>query len=141
MTCFEPLEADLAHYYQTDLTDALWGPAPLSARRLSALVKGLPPGSAVGRELSAGWGVTEELLATLIEVVDRGDRWFYSAHSPPGARMPEPLVIPRPGQRPAPPAAEAVPAGPRRTSSPEQIRAAGGRFIHAPVPGSKKVRR
>ncbi len=132
MTCFETVEADLTRYYQTDLCDALWGEQPMTVRRLNVLVKALPPESATARDATHGWGAQEELLATLCELVDRGDRWFYQAHTKPNTRPPEPITIPRPGRElPAP-----VPSVPRRTSSPEQIRAAGGKFIHTPGPVS-----
>jgi hypothetical protein len=44
------------------------------------------------------WSTTDELLATLIEVVDRGDRWFFMAHTEKDTTPPDPIVIPRPGQ-------------------------------------------
>lgn len=45
------------------------------------------------------WSTTEELLAGLIEVVDAGNRMFYSAHTKKGSRALEPIRIDRPWQR------------------------------------------
>ena len=45
------------------------------------------------------WGNVEELLATLIETVDMGNRMFYRAHQKPGARSLPPLRVPRPRDR------------------------------------------
>ena len=79
----------------------------MGARRLSALVTGLPPDSALMRSVhpdewqwgtAAGrWGSTTELLAALVEVVDVGNRYFIMANSPKGQRAPAPIVVPRPG--------------------------------------------
>lgn len=44
------------------------------------------------------WDTTAELLATLIEVVDLGNRWFFSAHTPTGTKVPDPIVIRRPNR-------------------------------------------
>src|SRR5882672_12917137 len=76
VTHFDTLEADFTRYYQTDLPAAIWGPNPISARRLGVLVRALPPDSALGRELTphSGWGAVEELLATAIELVDLNNR-------------------------------------------------------------------
>ncbi len=97
---FEALEADFQAHYGIDLRRALWGPIPLSARRLLALVKGLPPGSALHRSVDPegyGWTNNEELLATLLEVTDLSNRMFYSANSGKNARQPVPLTVVRPG--------------------------------------------
>ncbi len=129
MTCFETIEADLTRYYGIDLPDALWGDQPMSARRLGVLIKGLPADSGLVQETTHGWGTQEELLACLLELTDLGNRWFYSAHSKPGTRALEPIVIPRPGRAQPDP----KPPEPRRSmSTPEQIRRAGGKFVHAP---------
>ncbi len=80
----------------------MWAtPRRLSWRRFRSLVAGLPPtDSALGRALAirqvGEWGLTEDLLAFLIEVVDLGNRSFVSAHSKKGASKPRPITIPRP---------------------------------------------
>jgi hypothetical protein len=43
------------------------------------------------------WGVTDELLAKLVEAVDLSNRMFLMAHTTEGTEVPEPVVIPRPG--------------------------------------------
>lgn len=50
---FDQVEADLLRYYQVDLPAALWGDRPVSARRLAALVRSLPPDSATVRVATA----------------------------------------------------------------------------------------
>lgn len=64
-------------------------------RRVTHLVEHLPPDSAYARAEGV-WGYTEELLANLIEVEDRGQLWWLSAHAKKGARLPKPIVIERP---------------------------------------------
>lgn len=49
--------------------------------------------------LGAGWGPTQELLATIAELVDAGNRLFFSANSKKGTRLPRPIRIPRPSER------------------------------------------
>lgn len=76
---------------------------PLSARRLSVLVAALPVDSATAVALGAhtpGWSTTEELLALVAELVDTGNRYFYSANSKRGTRPPDPVRITRPNRRP-----------------------------------------
>lgn len=43
-----------------------------------------------------GWNTQEELLAVLLELLDRHDRHFVIAHSKQNARKPKPLRVPRP---------------------------------------------
>lgn len=98
---YEALEADWLHHYRRDLRLDLWGPEPMGIRRLVGLFTNLPPGCAVHRRqdpdgAGADWRNREELLATLIEVVDLADRNFVAAHSKRGARKPKPINIRRP---------------------------------------------
>ena len=70
-------------------------------RRLAGLVAHLPPGCALHRALDpegygADWSHREELLALLIEVLDRHDRHFIEANRKKGAKRPKPIHIPRP---------------------------------------------
>lgn len=98
---FDELEADFLRFYAADLPAAIWGPAPMSARKIAVLVKGLPPDSAIARALnpSLGWGTTEELLAVLTEQVDLSNRLFLKAHSREGSGDPKPFItIRRPWQ-------------------------------------------
>lgn len=52
-TYFEALEADFQAYYGLDLRAALWGDTALGSRRLFALIKGIGPDSALGRQVMA----------------------------------------------------------------------------------------
>jgi hypothetical protein len=78
----------------------VWGPEPISARRLYVLIAGLPlEGSALARSVGGdrpGWGNTEELLAGLCELVDITNRQFFMAHSKKGTPPPKPLKVQRP---------------------------------------------
>lgn len=70
-------------------------------RRLRALVAGLPPGCALLRKLDpegSRWSTTDELLARLIEEVDRGNRWFFQANTEKDTPPPDPIEIRRPGE-------------------------------------------
>lgn len=65
---------------------------------------GLPYDCALHRALDpdglgAGWGPNEELLSTLAEVTDAGNRMYYEANKKKGARPMRPLRIPRPHER------------------------------------------
>lgn len=98
---FTELEADFLRFYGVDLPEALWGPAPVSARRFRVLLEALPRESALVRGFdphNGAWGNTEELLAVLAEQVDAGNRLFFAAHAKKGTRPPKPLEIRRPGQ-------------------------------------------
>ena len=74
----------------------------MGVRRLRALLKGLPAGSALHRELDPGWSwtFTDELLAGVIEVLDYGNRMYFAAHKPKGAQVPKPITIRRPWDPP-----------------------------------------
>lgn len=71
-------------------------------RRLRALVRNLPPESALWRSgvvpAGARWSVTQDLLAGIAELVDFANRLFYGAHAKPGSPQPPPLSIERPGE-------------------------------------------
>lgn len=65
------------------------------------MIYGLPPTSALAREMhpdtvGADWGITQELIATAIELIDQGNRQFVMAHSKKGTRPPKPIKIVRP---------------------------------------------
>lgn len=96
---FDAVEADFARFYGVDLPAALWGPEPVTYRRLAVLVRGIPAESALGFATGGyrpGWGATEELLAVLAELVDLGNRTFFRVNSKRGAQQPRPIEIPRP---------------------------------------------
>lgn len=101
MTQWAQLEADFARYYQTELPVALWGREPLSVRRFGVLVGQLPADSATVRTIApeARWGDLEELMATTVEVIDAGNRLFYSAHTERATAPLEPIVIRRPWRK------------------------------------------
>lgn len=66
-----------------------------------SLISGLPPTSAIWRELhpdtvGADWGITQELLATALELLDQGNRQFVMANSKSGSVPPKPIKITRP---------------------------------------------
>lgn len=67
-------------------------------RRLHSLISGLPPNSALAREINPelDWGITEELLATALELIDLGNRQFVMANSKKGTPAPKPIKISRP---------------------------------------------
>lgn len=103
---FDAVEADFARFYGLDLPALLWGPEPVTYRRLAVLVRGIPAESALGFSTGTyrpGWGPTEELLAIVAEVVDYGNRLYFKAHSKRGAQQPKPLAITRPPDPNAPP--------------------------------------
>lgn len=82
-----------------DLGEALWGDQKMGARRLHSLILGLSPDGAFAKALSpetAGWGTTEELLATVAELVDLGNRQFALSKSKKGSKAPKPINIKRP---------------------------------------------
>ena len=71
----------------------------MSVRRLLTLTQHLPRDCALARSVlghAAEWTNTEELLAAVIEVMDRGQLWFLQANSKKGARLPKPIRVPRP---------------------------------------------
>ena len=59
----------------------------------------------------ADWGYSEELLAVLIEMLDRGQRWWFRAHTKKGSQPPPPVEIWRPSEA-------ATPAAPPPTATP-----------------------
>lgn len=103
-------------------------------RRLTALVTNLPPGCALHRAedpggYGAGWTYTEELLATIAELIDRADRNFIAAHSKRNARKPRPIQITRPG--------ELARRKRRRNATGEELAAMVGKLGGAIVPSSE----
>ncbi len=94
----EAIEADLARFYGVDLRD-LWR-GRLTWRRLLALIRGLPADSALARAQAgpdAAWGLTEHLLARLVDEIAWLTWLTANRDLKPGkrSRMPEP--VPRPG--------------------------------------------
>jgi hypothetical protein len=73
----------------------------MTARRYAALFYGLPPNrTATARHMdpeSAGWSQESELLATVAELIDQGNRYFLSANVKKGTPLPRPISIRRPG--------------------------------------------
>lgn len=95
----------------------------MGARRLLALIRGLPRDSATLRTVGTPWGFTEELLAILAEQVDWGNLLYHRVHFK--APHPEALKIRRPGEEK------------RKTASSEQLAAfAKRRGIHV-IAGGK----
>lgn len=111
----EALEADLARYYGTRLSDLFSG--RLSWRRLDVLVRHLPADSATAHALygaAVEWSPTEHLLASVVDALNV----MIWQNSPKGAR---PRPIPRPGQR------KAASLG-RTQRSPDEVRTYLARF-------------
>jgi hypothetical protein len=87
----------------------VWGPEPITFRRLAALVYGLPIESRLARDLGApkpgdpvpigvGWSNVEELLAAGIEATNRVGYYIVKANSRKGAHVQAPNPIPRPSR-------------------------------------------
>ena len=77
----------------------MYGGAGVSLWRLAALVLNLPPDSAVARRHATDtdrWTVTDELLATIAEVVDVAGLRVLRALTTKKTRMPKAITIPRP---------------------------------------------
>jgi len=94
---FDELEADFQREYGIDLREALYGEDRIGGRRLTALINGLSLDSATMRKVNSGgdeWGNTEELLATLIEIIDLSNRMFFQANFE--GSVWEPVQVPRP---------------------------------------------
>lgn len=93
------MEADLLRFYRVDLLDYYRG--KLSPRRLRVLIRHLPRESALARALHGDvvdWGLTEHLLAGVVDELAVGNWLFVTANSPEHADPPErPRPVPRPG--------------------------------------------
>jgi hypothetical protein len=63
------------------------------------------------------WTNTDELLASLIEVTDMGNRLYLAVHKKPHTPDPKPVEVPRPGQ-----AARRREPEPRKTSTPAEVK-------------------
>jgi hypothetical protein len=111
---YPALEADFARYYQKDLGEELYV-RNTPARRILSLVQWLPPDAALWRSMGNSWSTDQELLALNAELLDSLRRLYLQAHSKPGARLPDPLHIPRPGDR-------ETPQRPRGTTYKEMLR-------------------
>jgi hypothetical protein len=105
---FEAIEADFAREYPEvcdgDLREALWGSNAIGVRRLNALIHGFPPRSTTARAMQTGgqeWGNTEEMLATMCELVDMTNRTLVAMNSKKGTKLWRPLHIPRPFKLPS----------------------------------------
>lgn len=94
-----PLLADFRRYYQLDLADVLFGPAPVAPRLLLALVEELPDDSALAAAVRGGpehrgWTVTAHLLASVIDAV--GEAAWVTAQTNARKRIRRPRRFPRP---------------------------------------------
>lgn len=63
---------------------------------MRALLKNLPADSATYRAIGGDWTTQTELAAAQLEVTHSLLRTYISAHVKQGARLPEPLRVPRP---------------------------------------------
>jgi len=110
---FEAVEADFQAHYGIDLRDALWGRRPMGARRLLSLVNGLPMRGPVHRAIASDgrdWSTLEELLATVIEMLDFGNRLMFASNVRQGTPVWDPIQVRRPYE------AERVPEKPQQVS-------------------------
>ncbi|MFL6072745.1 MAG: hypothetical protein ACJ73S_05040 [Mycobacteriales bacterium] len=93
------MEADLLRFYGVDLLDYYRG--RLSARRLRVLLQHLPREAALTRALhgdEADWGLTEHLLASVVDQVATANWMFATVHTAEGSPTPDrPPPLPRPG--------------------------------------------
>lgn len=93
--CPGALRADLRRYYGLSMGDA----RALGVLEVADLAHHLPQDAAVWRALDPDrvWGLTEQLLATVVDEV-RIMQWMYElAHHRKGPRPKPPQRIPRPG--------------------------------------------
>ena len=78
----------------------MWGPTPIGARRLWALLKNLSSSSAFAKAKYADgqvWGNVEELLALTCELLDLNNRLTFGAHYK--GHVWKPLEIRRPHEK------------------------------------------
>ena len=138
---FGAVEADFQSYYGLDIREVLWGPKRFGARRLWSLVRGLPLDGAVVRAVSyvgRSWSVTDELLATLVELTDHGNRMYFGAHAKKTERVWEPVKIERPWKETVEPISHR-PTQPRKQSTPSEMREDfGDNIIHDYTPGPRE---
>ena len=98
------MEADFTRFYGEDLRALCWGVTPWGVRRLLTHVSNLPRDSAFARSVRgehAYWDETPELLAQLIDAVERQSFYFRKANFADAGEPP--TVVPRPGVKPAEP--------------------------------------
>lgn len=73
----------------------------MSVRRFATLVRGLPASARVWDPENGGWTLTDHLLATTAEMANATFRAVLaSIPSKQSRRLPDPLKIPRPGNKP-----------------------------------------
>jgi hypothetical protein len=136
---FGAVEADFQTQYGLDLREVLWGRLRYGARRVWSLVSGLSPTGATARATvydGRPWSNTDEFLATVIELLDHGNRMYYGAHRPKsGAQVWDPIKVERPWKE----AAEQV-AGPRKQGTTADMRAVFGdeNIVHDYTPGPRE---
>lgn len=91
------LEGDFQREYNLNLAECLWGEEKISARRFLTLATQLSANSTLARVLTKGWTTQDELLATVAELLDTGNRYTLLANGVKRYEMPEPIRIIRPG--------------------------------------------
>lgn len=99
---FSALEADFCRFYSIDLPAAVWAAdPPLSVRRLEVLIGGLPADSKLVRDITPphphpGWGMTEELLAALVEHTSATNALLFNINRRKGDSAQKAIRVPRP---------------------------------------------
>lgn len=68
----------------------------MGCRRIIALIRGLSEHSNTAHVVTKGWGYEHELMASLIELVDFGNRNFLLANGVKSFELPQQVFIKRP---------------------------------------------
>lgn len=115
------VEADLLHHYGINLSDLFTG--KLTWRRFTALVKQLPYDSAVYRAERGPWGLTEQLLAALVDEGRVANWQRAQLHTKEKLKPPKPIERPGVETKPKTPmtqdlAAKLLARGPEREEVP-----------------------
>lgn len=133
---FGAVEADFQTQYGLDLREVLWGHLRYGARRVWSLVSGLSPTGATARATMYDgnpWSTTDEFLATIIELLDHGNRMYYGTHRPKsGSNVWDPVTVPRPWK-------VVVEKIPRKQATVQDMKEAfGDAIVHDYTPGPRE---
>lgn len=90
------MEADFQKEYNLELAECLWGKDKISARRLVVLISQLGSDTGTAKYFTKGWDMTQELLATLIELQSVSRLEFLAANGVKQGQLPRPIQVTRP---------------------------------------------
>lgn len=93
------VEADFQRYYRLDLRHEV---QVTGVRRLAALVRGLPPDSALRRD-GAAWTQADELAAVAIERAEMWNLQLVAMWAAKGSKLPDAIEITHPDRKPPTP--------------------------------------